>query len=68
MRELLKGCRVLLHLRGITPAYAGTTNTVYCDCCGSEDHPRVCGNYVERFGTKRDRLGSPPRMRELLQY
>ena len=28
---------------GITPAYAGKSDYVLCDCSNSWDHPRVCG-------------------------
>ena len=48
---------------GITPAYAGKSPCSGCISCGSEDHPRVCG---EKFWQCRSLInggGSPPRMR-----
>ena len=48
---------------GITPAYAGKRRSVTWGTVDGRDHPRVCGEKMERF-TGIDRpAGSPPRMR-----
>ena len=48
---------------GITPAYAGTGDTLLDLPAGERDHPRVCGEklYAARFAS--GGAGSPPRMR-----
>ena len=52
----------------ITPACAGIT----CPCAigrvAVQDHPRVCGNYIKSAIAIALEGGSPPRVRELLQY
>ena len=47
----------------ITPADAG--KTVFCRCClrRPRDHPRGCGENVNRDSQSPARMGSPPRMR-----
>ena len=52
---------------GITPAHAGNTFVVMTRWATNEDHPRACGEYhVLRSGCILV-LGSPPRMRGILQ-
>ena len=48
---------------GITPAYAGNTNTPYSDVNRLEDHPRVCGEHTLSQRRRTPHAGSPPRMR-----
>ena len=50
-------------LTGITPAYAGKSQTEFCGTTSKRDHPRVCGEKSERGGLRMPRPGSPPRMR-----
>ena len=47
----------------ITPAYAGKSGFVGCSLCGSEDHPRVCGEKDKPAISCIPSQGSPPRMR-----
>ena len=63
----MRGARKRLHLegrlRGIIPAYAGSTLSPLCGGYRARDHPRVCG---EHLTTQRRRVvytGSSPRMR-----
>ena len=47
----------------ITPAYAGKRQiTVHC-VCGSQDHPRLCGEKFQQRATLPALKGSPPPMR-----
>ena len=48
---------------GITPAYAGKSYHVLCNCGNSRDHPRVCGEKSAFLGNCCAFGGSPPRMR-----
>ena len=66
MRELPVFSKLLSPLRRITPAYAGTTMSFAFTVKEDQDHPRVCGNYSSRVKSLLLYLGSPPRMRELL--
>ena len=48
---------------GITPAYAGKTD-LFAGCVNRlEDHPRVCGENLNRLVSNAAGFGSPPRMR-----
>ena len=49
--------------RGITPAYAGKSQTAGTPCSSVRDHPRVCGEKALIHGITFPSLGSPPRMR-----
>jgi len=49
----------------ITPACAGITGKPRLDSLLIEDHPRVCGNYIEAWLGEQVKAGSPPRVREL---
>ncbi len=51
----------------ITPAYAGSTNIYLYYSLFSQDHPRVCGKYSNLSFVSSSALGSPPRMREVLE-
>ena len=48
---------------GITPAYAGKSHCHPGQCGRNGDHPRVCGEKVERLQQVVGQPGSPPRMR-----
>jgi hypothetical protein len=50
---------------GITPAHAGTTNSIVQHRRPVWDHPRACGVYEIKFFSRFHVLGSPPRMRGL---
>lgn len=45
---------------GITPAYAGNTRLLLPPSGQSEDHPRICGEYVASALYCMAMLGSPP--------
>ena len=51
----------------ITPACAGTTESVPYESSHSQDHPRVCGNHRLRLALYSFASGSPPRVREPLR-
>ena len=53
----------LLGSSGITPAYAGKSNTRVHACVRVQDHPRVCGEKLMPTIVYYGQLGSPPRMR-----
>ena len=48
---------------GITPAYAGKSNFLFCLAWILRDHPRVCGEKGGALALSALCLGSPPRMR-----
>ena len=50
--------------RGITPACAGKTVRKKLLAMKSRDHPRVCGKNDFGVPQNRERVGSPPRVRE----
>ena len=47
----------------ITPAYAGKSYDENSGGCKRRDHPRLCGEKLEKHGRKITNLGSPPPMR-----
>lgn len=49
--------------QGITPAYAGKSSLVWAVTVVAWDHPRICGEKLQRKRTHARRLGSPPHMR-----
>ncbi len=49
----------------ITPAHAGSIRHRYCQRGQWQDHPRACGEHIEKF-CKPSQGGSPPRMRGAL--
>ena len=49
--------------KGITPAYAGKRYRSRYSRNRTQDHPRLCGEKLERAGCKMCRKGSPPPMR-----
>ena len=67
VRELLEKAAEEYDLFGITPACAGITKEIISHTALSQDHPRVCGNYLNAASTVSMDLGSPPRVRELRQ-
>ena len=50
-------------LTGITPAYAGKSQTEFCGTTSKRDHPRVCGEKFAHVSVPNRVVGSPPRMR-----
>ena len=48
---------------GITPAYAGKSDSQLVQTGQVEDHPRVCGEKFSVSHHTRVKIGSPPRMR-----
>ena len=66
-RGIRKFRKILRSLTGITPAYAGNT------CVGGGirtagwDHPRLRGEYLNRFKVKSPLSGSPPPTRGILE-
>ena len=48
---------------GITPAYAGKSQTESSGITGRRDHPRVCGEKRQNIQSWITPIGSPPRMR-----
>ena len=65
VRELQMMMAMLWAQKRITPACAGITFYRSFTFLRSEDHPRVCGNYLCARGRGRGEAGSPPRVREL---
>ena len=65
VRELLAFPSPQIFDRGITPACAGITLRRGKAANFTQDHPRVCGNYVHKGYVTADTPGSPPRVREL---
>ena len=63
MRGILKRIQDLLQDAGITPAHAGNTVLHGRGHGESGDHPRACGEYLEREASILTLTGSPPRMR-----
>ena len=53
--------------RGITPAHAGTTQSISCMCRSSQDHPRSRGDYFKAHANTLRQVGSPPLTRGLLR-
>ena len=51
------------HVGRITPACAGNSFQRHRLQCGSEDHPRVCGEQIRAEASRRSEAGSPPRVR-----
>ena len=51
-------------ITGITPAYAGKTQTKQRTPRRNRDHPRVCGKDGLKRILETGDMGSPPRMRE----
>jgi len=66
VRELPYHCIKTQSCFRITPACAGITMHIHASKNVIKDHPRVCGNYTIQARKTRDQLGSPPRVRELL--
>ena len=48
---------------GITPAYAGKSQSYRQPCSAMWDHPRVCGEKSKPKPGKDRRMESPPRVR-----
>ena len=64
MREPHLGFNKDCEHQRITPACAGTTESVPYESSHSQDHPRVCGNHRLRLALYSFASGSPPRVRE----
>ena len=54
------------HTPGIIPAHAGNTPRRYGRARHRRDHPRACGEHAAERPTKKDIMGSSPRMRGTL--
>ena len=67
MREIHSMSVIVLNNIGITPAYAGNTTIFNTVIYKPQDHPRVCGKYGIQTTPFQYVLGSPPRMREILE-
>ncbi len=63
MRGAQRGPRRFGRLRGIIPAYAGSTMWTYPPPRWSPDHPRVCGEHRISSCFRNAMTGSSPRMR-----
>ena len=63
MRGQVSSKFCISRILGITPADAGTRQTLGIGVIGGEDHPRGCGDKFLSVAEKRLNLGSPPRMR-----
>ena len=63
MRGKVQNQEALSAGNGITPAYAGKSETDSGTAPGPKDHPRVCGEKCDRLGAGGSGGGSPPRMR-----
>ena len=55
-------------LLGITPAYAGNTQTLICSYLYTEDHPRLRGEHFNLWNTLPVVTGSPPPTRGTLIF
>jgi len=66
VRELLVEKIPQIIAARITPACAGITSCAGCMQKCVQDHPRVCGNYMDALAAAENITGSPPRVRELL--
>ena len=53
---------------GITPAYAGRTGSILKLRNNLRDHPRLCGKDSNESGMNCFSMGSPPLMREGLNF
>ena len=51
---------------GITPAYAGNTDTIPLKYFQQMDHPRLRGEYGSETASGNDNIGSPPPTRGIL--
>ena len=63
MRGKDAGCLVHHEKHRITPAYAGKRCLGHLFQVELRDHPRVCGEKMQRFWKRVRRWGLPPRMR-----
>ena len=63
MRGKISRVRDDLARVGITPAYAGKSRAKKAVAAVRRDHPRICGEKLQRKRTHARRLGSPPHMR-----
>ena len=66
MRGARSIAKTKLVVFGIIPAYAGSTRSSRAPVCSLRDHPRVCGEHMERSNNSELRAGSSPRMRGAL--
>ena len=69
---LVRGLPLVAWLRwpcnGITPACAGTTTLAFIAVSAKQDHPRLCGDYIDFASLLRSWQGSPPLVRGLLHF
>ncbi len=57
---------LVVHQSGITPAHAGNTVKMHLPGCGTQDHPRTCGEHNRGDVHILGHGGSPPHMRGTL--
>ena len=67
MRGALTRFIFRLYALGIIPAYAGSTYPLYISSVRIGDHPRVCGERLNRLEVLQKKVGSSPRMRGALR-
>ena len=63
VRGILKCCPFFVTYRGITPACAGNTSLWSLGSGIARDHPRMCGEYINKEGFWSGLVGSPPHVR-----
>ena len=63
MRGKVSHLSIGAHLKGITPAYAGKSQSPEYRCPSQGDHPRVCGEKARTLIVQDEPQGLPPRMR-----
>ena len=67
MWEVHKEIYLIKNTLGITPTYVGSTIWSSQVLFFFWDHPHVCGKYIKLLSTIQAKLGSPPRMWEVLK-
>ena len=67
MREVSVYLSIVVYASGITPACAGSIKIHDIFLFATRDHPRVCGKYLHELMEQIERLGSPPRVREVFK-
>ncbi|SCQ64128.1 Hypothetical protein PFR_JS9-2_2039 [Propionibacterium freudenreichii] len=67
MRGALEQVKMFNYLRGLTPAYAGSTHGVSKISATPGAHPRICGEHGSIARASSPSMGSPPHMRGALR-
>ena len=63
VRGKVQVAQSLLPILGITPACAGKSFTAHNKVPLVKDHPRMCGEKINRFRGRKQMTGSPPHVR-----